>query len=334
MNVSELGRLEPVDLREAWQREDGDFTPWLAEPDNIKLLGDTLGLDLDVETTEAGVGSLRADIVCRDASDASDESLVLIENQLERTNHVHLGQLLTYAAGLDAVTVVWIAASFTDDHRAALDWLNQKTEQGVNFFGLEIELWKIGESATAPKFNVVAKPNDWNASIRGVTAQGRDLSETKRQQLEFWTKFKECLESRDDRIRFQTPKPQHWMNYSLGRSGMVFSSVISTLTPPSVRVQLNLGGDNAKDWFSSLEAEKDSIEAEINEELIWHNPQNKKGASIRVEKELDFRSPSQRQEAIEWLYEQLKKFHEVLKPRALELTSLEPPEPSEEEVES
>ena len=150
MSADSLGQLARVDLRQVWENEARDFTPWLARPENIALLGDTLGLELDVESTEADVGPYRADIVCRDMGGGSpDGELVLVENQLGRTNHEHLGQLLTYAAGLAAVKVVWIAAPFTDEHRSALDWLNERTDRNVNFFGLEIELWRIGGSPTA-----------------------------------------------------------------------------------------------------------------------------------------------------------------------------------------
>lgn len=321
MAAIDLARLEPVDLRQVWQSEPEDFTPWLAQPDNISQLGESLGLELDVESTEAGVGPYRADIVCRDTSNGSSEgALVLIENQLERTNHNHLGQLLTYAAGLDAVTVVWIAAPFTDEHRTALDWLNQKTDQSVNFFGLEIELWRIGGSPIAPKFNVVAQPNDWTKTIRDTTGRGRELSETRRQQLEFWTEFEEFVKSRGDEIRCQKPGPQTWMNSSLGRTWMTFACVIST-SPPSVRVELCLDGDDAKAWFSLLENDSGSIEGEIGKDLIWHNPSNKKSARIQIKKDLDFRNRSQREEVKEWLYESLRIFHQVLKPRALALNA-------------
>ncbi len=321
MAAIELSRLEPVDLRRVWQSEPGEFTPWLAKSENIALLGETLGLELDVESTEAGVGPFRADLVCRDTGDGSpDGSLVLIENQLERTDHNHLGQLLTYAAGLDAVTVVWIARTFSDEHRAALDWLNEKTGQGVNFFGLEIELWKIANSPVAPKFNIVAKPNDWNTSIRATTVEGREISETRCQQHEFWIEFEQFVKSRGDDIRCQKPRARHWMNSSLGRTGMTFASVIST-DPPFSRVDLWLSGDDAKAWFALLESDSESITAEIGEDLIWHNPPNRKGASVQIKKDLDFRSHSQRQEAKEWIYECLKKFHEVLKPRALVLNA-------------
>ncbi|MEZ6070528.1 MAG: hypothetical protein R3C10_09705 [Pirellulales bacterium] len=138
-----LGRLEKVDLRAVWGTEDGDFTPWLGTDENIALLSDTIGLDLQVEAQEKEVGPFRADILCKDTA---NDTWVLVENQLEKTDHRHLGQLVTYAAGLDAVSIVWIAASITDEHRAALDWLNDITNEDINFFGLEVELFRIDDS--------------------------------------------------------------------------------------------------------------------------------------------------------------------------------------------
>jgi len=147
MNDETLGRLEQVELRTIWVNEAVDFTPWLARPENISELAKTLGLELEVEGQEGPVGPFRADILCKDVG---TDAWVLIENQLEKTDHGHLGQLLTYAAGLQAVTIVWVAARFTEEHRAALDWLNEITKDDVRFFGLEIELWKIGSSPAAP----------------------------------------------------------------------------------------------------------------------------------------------------------------------------------------
>lgn len=132
-----LGKLEKVELRKIWKHEASEFTPWLAQEDNIRLLGDTIGIELGIESQEEQVGPFRADILCKDTA---NNNWVLIENQLEKTDHNHLGQLLTYAAGFDAVTIIWIAQKFTEEHRAALDWLNERTDENVTFFGLEIEL--------------------------------------------------------------------------------------------------------------------------------------------------------------------------------------------------
>ena len=153
MTRATLGRFEPVALRDIWTSEAAEFTPWLARPENLSVLGETLGIDLELEAQERSVGPFRADILCKDIA---TDSWVLVENQLERTDHIHLGQLLTYASGLEAVTIVWIAAQFTDEHRSTLDWLNRITDARFRFFGLEVELWRIGDSLPAPRFSVIA----------------------------------------------------------------------------------------------------------------------------------------------------------------------------------
>ena len=153
-----LGRLVSVPVRDVWTHEANNFTPWLAKPENIELLGETLDLgELEIEGTEHDVGRFSADIVARDESGA----FVLIENQLEATDHRHLGQILTYLAGLEGdATIVWIATKFLEEHRAAVDWLNTNTNDRFDFFGIEMEVLQIGDSEPAPRFNVIAKPND------------------------------------------------------------------------------------------------------------------------------------------------------------------------------
>src|SRR6185369_6748304 len=173
----EFGRLDRVDARSAWASEASHFTPWLALPENLRLLGDTIDIELELEAQEKSVGPFRADILCKNTL---NEDWVLIENQLERTDHCHLGQLLTYAAGLNAVTIVWIAERFTEEHRATLDWLNERTDEHINFFGLEVELWQIGDSPIAPKFNIISQPNDWSRTVR--TAAEAEVSPHKQTQ--------------------------------------------------------------------------------------------------------------------------------------------------------
>ena len=172
-----LGRLERVELRKEWKTEAQDFTPWLTQPENLAVLSQTLNMDLETAGQEESVGQFRADILCRNTL---DDSWALIENQLERTDHTHLGQLLTYAAGLQTVTVIWVASTFTDEHRAALDWLNEITDERFRFFGLEIELWRIGDSLAAPKFNIVSKPNEWTRSVSKASRHRRSTDLTER----------------------------------------------------------------------------------------------------------------------------------------------------------
>ncbi len=202
--MSELSRLERVDLRDIWQTEAQDFTPWLARDENLALLGQTLGLDLELEAVEQNVGPFRADILCKDTL---SDRWVLVENQLERTDHTHLGQLITYAAGLEAVTIVWIASRFADEHRAAMDWLNEITEAEARFFALEVELWRIGDSPAAPKFNVVSQPNDWSrstANARRVIVEG-DLSPTRQMQRRYWSGVQSLVAERDGPFSAVTP---------------------------------------------------------------------------------------------------------------------------------
>ncbi|MCA9968381.1 MAG: hypothetical protein KC423_29250, partial [Anaerolineales bacterium] len=198
-----------MDLREVWQSESGDFTPWLARPENIALLGETIGLDLVVLAQEKEVGPFRADILCKDPT---SEELILIENQLERTDHTHLGQILTYAAGLKTVTIIWVARRFTEEHRATLDWLNEITNEEFRFFGLEAEVWRIGDSAPAPKFNIVSQPNDWSRQVSnraGKLSRG-ELTPSRQLQLEFWTAFSAFVEEGTYRFRTIKPGPQNW----------------------------------------------------------------------------------------------------------------------------
>ena len=159
-------------------------------------------MELELEAQEQSVGPFRADILCKNIN---DDHWVLIENQLERTDHTHLGQLLTYAAGLQAVTIVWVAARFTSEHRAALDWLNEITDERFAFFGLEVELWKIGDSQPAPKFNVISQPNNWSRDVGQAAKriENEALTDKRQKQLAFWTAFRAHLEERRSSIRAQ-----------------------------------------------------------------------------------------------------------------------------------
>lgn len=326
-----LGRLEQVDLRKVWLNEAGHFTPWLAQDDNIALLADTLGLDLKVEALEKGVGPYRADIVCRDTTDGT---LVLIENQLEKTNHVHLGQLLTYAAGLDAVTVVWIAERFTDEHRAALDWLNEITSERVGFFGLEIELWRIGNSPVAPKFNVVSRPNDWIKVSSGGGGGGANLSETQELQFEYWKAFLEHAKQSKSNLKMHKALPQHWLTVSIGRSNFHMAGTINTLEE-RIAVELYLGGADAKKHFAQLFAEKEVIDKAIGGALEWMELPNRKASRIlqpRANSNIKHRAnwPEQHK----WMLDTFERFDTVFRPRVKALPGSYEDEDDQEEAEA
>jgi hypothetical protein len=316
-----LGRLEPVDLRDVWKSESSDFTPWLASEENIALLGKTLGMELEVEASEQGVGPFRADILCKDTANGD---WVLIENQLARTDHVHLGQLLTYAAGLKAVTIVWVARKFTEEHRASLDWLNEITAERFQFFGLEVEAWRIGDSAPAPKFNVVSKPNDWSRELSAQAnrvAEG-GLSGPKRLQLEFWTEFCAFVDEHARRIRVRSPRADSWLPIAIGRSGFHLSAVASMWNSDSnsyaeqeLRAELVIEVPQAQRCWEQLQSERSRIEEQLGAPLIWHGPPNVKKRSVYIRRSADLNDRDAWPEYHEWLTRNLDRMHEVFQPR-------------------
>jgi hypothetical protein len=316
MSTSNLGRLQKVELREAWSLEPG-FTTWLAQEQNLKLLGETVGIELELESQEKEVGLFRADILCKDT--ANDE-WVLIENQLARTDHTHLGQLLTYAAGLNAVTIIWIAERFTEEHRAALDWLNERTDEKIKLFGLEIELWRIGDSPTAPKFNIISQPNDWSRTVQKAAGGSGEVSEHKQLQLRFWTGFKEYMESKHSFVRCQKPLPQHWTNHAIGRSGIHLGSIISSWSSetnrkgPEIRVELYMDGPNAKGEFAALQEQKDTIEKSLGFPLVWRNPAGKAMCRLYTRQDADFLDEELWTQHFEWLRQRLETMHRVFAP--------------------
>jgi hypothetical protein len=197
--------------------------------------------------------------------------MVLIENQLERTDHTHLGQLLTYASGLEAVTIVWLAGYFTEEHRSTLDWLNRITDESFRFFGLEVELWRIGDSPAAPKFNIVSKPNDWSQSIAQAARaiDDSELSETKTMQRAYWEAFHAVLKRVGGTVSGNNrPQPQSWMAYPIGRSHFNLGAVM--IRPQKqVRAELYIRGIRAKALFKLLERQKDLVERELGYSLQW-----------------------------------------------------------------
>ncbi|MCY4399802.1 MAG: DUF4268 domain-containing protein [Gemmatimonadetes bacterium] len=315
MATTDLGRLEPVDLREVWPNEESDFTPWLADQKNLAILGDALGMPLEFVAREEAVGPYSADILCRDSNDRTQ---VVVENQLESTDHDHLGKLLTYAAHLGARVVVWIAKSFTDQHRAALDWLNEVSEAETRFFGLEIELWQIGESAPAPKFNVVAKPNDWTKERIEPTA----LTATLQMQLDFWKGFAEFVARKGKIVtKINSPKPQNWLGLSgVGRAGFYLYGVVSTRSETGgheLRAELVITGQDTDHYFDLLNAGRHDVEEEheFSDKMEWYNPTGAQQRKIYWRLPTDFGDRDLRTDQYRWLLKRVEALHRILAPR-------------------
>jgi len=309
-----LGKLQRVDLRQVWLSEPGDFTPWLALAENLEILGEAIGIELELEAQEKDVGPFRADILCKDTETGS---WVLIENQLGRTDHTHLGQLLTYASGLQAVSIVWIAANFTEEHRATLNWLNEITDERFNFFGLEVELWRIGDSLPAPKFNIIAKPNEWSRSVSQSAQRiaNEALTETGATYLKYWQAFRDLVAARGGPLRSQEPRAQGWTIFGIGRSGIWLSAMVNS-REERIGAELYINVDNAKAIFKAFLNNQQEIEKEFGEPLQWHELPERKRSRIAVY--LSDCDPADmndwpRQHA--WLAEKLERLHKVFRTR-------------------
>ena len=313
-----LSKLERVPLRDAWKHEAGDFTPWLAESENLTLLADTIGLsDLECVAVEHQVGDFKLDILCTDGEDQ-----VIIENQLEKTNHTHLGQILAYAAGVGARKVIWIAESFRPEHAAALQFLNENTTDDLSFFAVEVELWKIGNSPLAPKFEVVVKPNDWVKSGREQARAVSSSSPTKQIQLKFWSALIEKLSSEAPNIRPQKPRPQHWLNNAIGRAG--FGLNITTNTRDErIGVEIWMPGPRAKQHFANLLTLKKEIEDKLDFELDWQDLPDAQACRIASwYPNAVLEDESRWQEYLDWIVKKLVVMDRVLRPIIKSLPSV------------
>lgn len=309
-----LGKIENVDLREVWETEDKDFTPWLAEDINIIQLGDAIGIDLEVESQEENVGPFRADILARDTATGH---YVLIENQLEITDHKHLGQIMTYAAGLDAFSIIWIAKNFTEEHRAAVDWLNRITDENINFFGIEIQVIRIEDSQFAPQFKVVAKPNDWTRSVKKA-ANDNGLTDTKLKQREYWTALKKYVADNGNPFKMQKPLPQHWSIVALGRSGFQLSLTVNS-QKKTVAISFEINTDSAEDnkrYFDALKQNYETLAVTaISDLLSWQRLDNKKVSLVQLSQSYDFLDSMTQKEQFAWFLEYVNKFIRFFKPK-------------------
>lgn len=320
MSSPSLGRLMRVDLRSTWRNEASHFTPWLAQPENLALLAETMDLSpdsLELQSQERAVGPFRADILCRNTD---DNSLVLIENQLARTDHTHLGQLLTYAAGLKAVTLVWIAERFTEEHRAALDWLNEITDDSFHVFGFEIELWRIGDSPPAPKFNVVVQPNEWTRTVQKASQSGPAATPLGQIQIAYWTSFGEHLTTHRAPFKAPKPYPSNWMNWGLGRSGI---ALLAFVNAGHIGVGIDVNSREHPTWFAQLLAHRAAIEAQTGFAMEWDAKPGNKHSTLRCRLDLDMRNAESWPEAHRWMLHHLDQLRRVFRPLVKELEDAE-----------
>jgi hypothetical protein len=305
-----LGSLTRVDPREAWKDEARDFTPWLAE--HLSVLGEALGLGLELEATEVNVGDFSADIV---AKVQASGQLIVIENQLGRTDHGHLGQLLTYAAGKGASIVVWIAPNIRDEHRQALDWLNLSTREGQDFFGVEIELLRIGSSPLAPNFKVVSQPNEWAKATKASTG-----SSPSKLGLRYQAFFSTILE------RFKAMRPglttgrrvgtENWYPFSAGKSGFGFVWSMANRSRFRVELYIDVGNaDKNTEYFNKLKTDAGDLEILVGEPIVWEALEGKKACRICVYREVDKETFDRDPALVDWALTTMSKWVDAFKPR-------------------
>ena len=269
-----IGKLTEVDVRELWKHEQYDFSNWLAKDENLEYLNDILGLTLTDVNKEVYVGPYRCDLVAKDETSGVK---VIIENQLEATNHDHLGKIITYASGLDAKFIVWIVTDAKEEHRSAIEWLNNNTSSEINFFLIEIHAYKIGDSNPAPKFEVIEKPNDFIKRSKTKEAEG-DLNKSQSERLTFWEQFNQVVVARGKPFNLRKVTTDHWYDVALGSSDAHLS--ISLVNKGGyVNVECNVFNNN--ELYDQLYEKKDDIEKALGFALIWDKVEGRKTARIK-----------------------------------------------------
>ena len=300
-----LGKIKRVtDLRSVWQHEAKDFSKWLAQENNLAQLSEAIGVDIVLEELESSVGSFNVDLY---AIEEGTDRRIIIDNQLEDTNHDHLGKLITYASGKGAEVIIWIVKRARDEHRQAIEWLNQNTGVKIGFFLVEIELWQIDDSAIAPKFNVVERPNDWAKQMKNVDS----LSETRQLQLNFWQHLSEALKSDETYMKEFSPRkaqPQHWYDLSVGSSSYHVGLTVNT---QKNRLGAEIYIPDDKEKFAMFKQHAQEIEELIGSKLEWREAT--KATRIITLQSYNISDENQWKGAIEWLLNKALIFKQIAK---------------------
>ena len=307
MATMKLGKLQEVDIRELWSHEQYDFSEWLSKPENLEELNEEIGITLTEVEKEVFVGAYRCDLV---GVDETTGDKVIIENQLEMSNHDHLGKIITYASGLDAKVVVWIVKEAREEHRSAIEWLNNNTSEKLNFFLIEIHAYRIGDSLCAPKFEIVEKPNGFIKNAKSQSNSG-EYNRSQGERIQFWTRFNEILVERGKPFNMRKPTTDHWYDISIGTSA---AHVSLTLVNRDGCVGVELYISDNKELFDKLYEKKEEIEEKLDLTPDWQRLDGKKAARI-VKRfgHLDFDDHSNYDELINDMIDKAILFSKVFK---------------------
>ncbi len=297
-----LVKQKQISPRKMWPNEALNFTPWLV--DHIEELGEKIGMELEVVGREVSVGPYSADIL---AKDISSNDYVVIENQLEKTNHDHLGKSITYASALNAKTIVWIATDFTEEHKKAFDWLNDNTNEDLSFWAIQLELWQVGEDTASMRFNIVCKPN---TDVKTIKTKSNSESETTKMQLRFWTMFREKLMATKKFSSLHTPRAQYWFDVALGRSGINLSNTCNA-QKSIVGVRVYISHKVVSTFLPLLLARKEEINKELGCEPEWIPNPDAIDKTITLQYQTDLSDPQKVEESLDWMVEKTIKFRDV-----------------------
>jgi hypothetical protein len=304
--MTELGKLLPIDLRQVWPKEARDFTPWLAE--NLAALGDALGMDLELSQVEASVGAFALDILAREVN---TNRKVAVENQLETTDHDHLGKLLTYSSGHDADIAVWISRDLREEHRQALDWLNQRTDTNTEFYGVVVETFRIDESRPAFRFNVVARPNQWRKTK--VDGGGGRTSDRQEAYRAFFQDIIDLLREQHRFTNARIGQAQSWYIFASGVKGIGYSASFGQGGRVIADIYIDIGSQEVnKGLFDLLLSRRGELELAFGEPLDWRRLENRRASRIGVFREGSIDdSPEVLEDIRHWLVERLLRLKEV-----------------------
>lgn len=291
-----LSTLKKIDLRTYWKHEALDFTRWLAKEENIQLLSDEIGISLTEVKAEEATGRYSVDIV---AKDGDSDRRIIIENQLEVTDHKHLGQLITYASGFNASVIIWIVKEAREEHQKAIEWLNNNTNTQLSFILIKMELWQIDNSPLAPKFHILVQPNDWAKQLQNTSNESKELTDTKLTQLEFWTQFIRHAKDNNTKLRAsRKPRAQHWYDMSIGSSEAYMSLTVNTRDS---LIACEIYIPDAPDLFNNLLANKEQIESKLDFSLEWMALEDKKASRIKIETNANINNEEQWSQYFLWL---------------------------------
>ena len=291
--MSELSKITKVNPREVWAHEAYDFTKWLAAEENIALLSDEIQIQFENLSIESAAGRYFVDIV---ADVADNGGKAIIENQLETTNHRHLGQLITYASAFDAKFILWVVTDFNEEHKQAIDWLNRNISENTNFFLIQVEVYRIDDSRPAPKFTVISEPNNWGRMIKS-SASGNAVSDTKLLQHEFWEQLIEVAR-KESRLSYGSKaRPQHWYNLSFGTSR---AHIALTTNTQKGLIGCEIYIKNEKALFDLFAQQKKEIEAEIGVSLNWKRRDEATACRITTTTAIDITKRENWEQANKW----------------------------------